>query len=40
MTQEPDVRKAVELLDEAVKRDPHFSTLTANWPMRTNGFMQ
>ena len=24
MTQEPDVRKAVELLDEAVKRDPSF----------------
>src|SRR5213078_2530093 len=24
MTQEPDVRKAIELLDEAVKRDPSF----------------
>jgi len=38
-TYEPDVRKAIELLDEAVKRDPSFSTLTASSPMRTNIFM-
>ena len=35
-TNEPGLRKAIELLDEAVKRVRHFSTLTASSPVRAN----
>ncbi len=39
-TGEPDRRKAIELLDEAVNAIPHFSTLTANSPVPTKTFIQ
>ena len=40
-TIEPDLRKAIELLDEAVKRDPSFfDALTASSRLPTKPFMQ
>src|SRR4051812_13708318 len=39
-TQEPDVRKAIELLMKRSSAIPHFSTLTANSPVPTKIFMR
>src|SRR5207253_8589124 len=39
-TQEPDVRKAIELLDEAVKRDPSFFDAYCQLAYATKTFMQ
>ena len=39
-TGDPDLRKAIELLDEAVKRDPSFFDAYCQLALPTNGFMQ
>ena len=39
-TQDPDLQKAIELLDEAVKRDPSFFDAYCQLAGRTNSFMQ